>query len=77
MLSVSESSGKGVWVEQRKPLSEICYEFGFTNLTNLNRIFKKKKDCTPNSGRTSQNQGDNFTFLARKYHYLINNAYIF
>lgn len=32
-------------------ISEICYECGFTNLSNFNRIFKKKKDCSPKEFR--------------------------
>lgn len=32
-------------------VSEICYECGFNNLSNFNRIFKKKKDCSPKEFR--------------------------
>jgi AraC-like DNA-binding protein len=30
-----------------KSISEIAYETGFNNISNFNRIFKKKKGCTP------------------------------
>ena len=30
---------------------EICYDCGFNNVSNFNRIFKKKKGCTPSSFR--------------------------
>jgi AraC-like DNA-binding protein/quercetin dioxygenase-like cupin family protein len=30
-----------------KTMAEIGYECGFNNLSNFNRIFKKKKGCTP------------------------------
>lgn len=32
-------------------ISEICYESGFNNLSNFNRIFKKKKGCSPKEFR--------------------------
>ncbi len=32
-------------------ISEICYSCGFSNLSNFNRIFKKKKGCTPSQFR--------------------------
>ncbi len=30
---------------------EICYDCGFNNVSNFNRIFKKKKGCTPSAFR--------------------------
>lgn len=30
---------------------EICYECGFNNISNFNRIFKKRKGCTPTEFR--------------------------
>ncbi|WP_347026938.1 AraC family transcriptional regulator [Bacteroides ovatus] len=32
-------------------VSEICYKCGFNNISNFNRIFKKKKRLTPNEFR--------------------------
>lgn len=34
-------------------ISEIAYHCGFNNISNFNRIFKKKKGCTPNEFRIS------------------------
>lgn len=34
-----------------KNIAEICYESGFNNLSNFNRIFKKQKGITPNHWR--------------------------
>jgi AraC-like DNA-binding protein len=34
-------------------VSEISYKCGFNNISNFNRIFKKKKGCTPKSFRES------------------------
>jgi YesN/AraC family two-component response regulator len=38
-------------VDTNKSISEICYDSGFNNLSNFNRIFKKKKDCSPKDFR--------------------------
>lgn len=38
-------------VDSTKSVSEICFECGFNNLSNFNRIFKKKKDCSPKEFR--------------------------
>lgn len=32
-------------------VAEICYDCGFNNLSNFNRIFRKKKDCSPKEFR--------------------------
>lgn len=32
-------------------IAEICYESGFNNLSNFNRIFKKRKGCSPKQFR--------------------------
>ena len=38
-------------VDTSKSISEICFECGFNNLSNFNRIFKKKKLCSPSEFR--------------------------
>lgn len=38
-------------VDSSMSVSEICYECGFNNLSNFNRIFKKKKGCSPKEFR--------------------------
>lgn len=38
-------------VNTYKSISEIAYECGFNNLSNFNRIFKKRKGCTPKDFR--------------------------
>ena len=32
-------------------VSEICYECGFNNISNFNRLFKKNKNCSPKEFR--------------------------
>lgn len=34
-----------------KPVQEICYECGFNNISNFNRIFKRKRGYTPTEFR--------------------------
>ena len=38
-------------VDTTKGVAEICYDCGFNNLSNFNRIFKKKKGCSPSEFR--------------------------
>jgi AraC-like DNA-binding protein len=38
-------------VDTTNSIAEICYDCGFNNLSNFNRIFKKKKGCTPKEFR--------------------------
>lgn len=37
--------------EEDKSIADICYETGFSNLSNFNRIFKKIKDVSPRDYR--------------------------
>mgnify|MGYP001028119170 CR=1 FL=1 len=38
-------------VDSTTSISEICYDCGFNNVSNFNRIFKKKKKCSPKEFR--------------------------
>lgn len=38
-------------VDSTQSIAEICYDCGFNNLSNFNRIFKKKKGCVPKEFR--------------------------
>ena len=38
-------------VDTSNSVAEICYACGFNNLSNFNRIFKKKKGCSPSEFR--------------------------
>lgn len=40
-------------VDSTKTIAEICYECGFNNLSNFNRIFKKKKKISPKEFRAN------------------------
>lgn len=38
-------------VNSTHTVSEICYECGFNNISNFNRIFKRKRGCSPKEFR--------------------------
>jgi AraC-like DNA-binding protein len=38
-------------IDTTHSVTEIAYKCGFNNMSNFNRIFKKKKDCTPKEFR--------------------------
>ncbi|HEU5366333.1 MAG TPA: AraC family transcriptional regulator, partial [Hanamia sp.] len=40
-------------IETTHSINEIAYKCGFNNMSNFNRIFKKKKDSTPKEFRNS------------------------
>jgi len=44
-------------ISTTKTIAEIAYSCGFNNISNFNRIFKKKKGCTPRELRESYEQG--------------------
>jgi AraC-like DNA-binding protein len=44
-------------IDTTHSISEISYNCGFNNISNFNRIFKKKKGCTPKAFRESFTKG--------------------
>ena len=44
-------------ISTTKTIAEIAYSCGFNNISNFNRIFRKKKGCTPRELRESYDQG--------------------
>jgi AraC-like DNA-binding protein len=40
-------------INSTQSISEIAYQCGFNNISNFNRIFKKKKGCSPKEFRES------------------------
>lgn len=38
-------------IDTTKSVNEICFECGFNNISNFNRIFRKRKGCTPSEFR--------------------------
>ncbi len=40
-------------IDTNETISEVAYNCGFNNISNFNRIFKKKKGCTPSEFRAN------------------------
>lgn len=38
-------------IDSTRTIAEICYDCGFNNLSNFNRLFKRKKNCSPKEFR--------------------------
>lgn len=50
-------------IETTQNITEIAYNCGFNNMSNFNRIFKKKKNCTPKEFRETYNASGVRTFI--------------
>lgn len=48
-------------IDTTHSISEISYQCGFNNISNFNRLFKKKKNCTPKEFR--ENYSGNRVFV--------------
>lgn len=49
-IRISESSTR--LTDTSDTIAEICYKCGFNNLSNFNRVFRKRKGCTPTQYRS-------------------------
>jgi AraC-like DNA-binding protein len=49
-------------IDTTHSISEVAYNCGFNNISNFNRLFKKKKNCTPKEFRENYNY-DNRIFV--------------
>lgn len=50
-------------IDTTSSIGEIAYRCGFNNLANFNRLFKKRKDCTPKEFRQQYNASGVRTFV--------------
>ena len=51
IIDMRLSKSSRLLLDTNKSVNEICTECGFNNLSNFNRIFKKKKNCSPSEFR--------------------------
>ncbi len=45
-------------IDTTQSVAEVAYNCGFNNISNFNRLFKKKKSCTPKGFRESYSYGN-------------------
>jgi AraC-like DNA-binding protein len=50
-------------IDTTHSIGEVAYRCGFNNMSNFNRIFKKKKDCTPKAFRGEYSASGVRTFV--------------
>ena len=50
-------------IDTTHSITEVCYKCGFNNISNFNRIFKKKKGCTPKEFREAYNAYGTRSFI--------------
>lgn len=50
-------------IDTTNSITEVAYKCGFNNMSNFNRIFKKKKDCTPKEFRETFTSSGIQTFI--------------
>jgi AraC-like DNA-binding protein len=51
MIDIRLGHAARLLVDSPTSVAEICYCCGFNNISNFNRIFKKKKGCSPTAFR--------------------------
>lgn len=50
-------------IDTTQSITEVAYKCGFNNISNFNRVFKKKKLCTPKEFRKTYNSSGIRTFV--------------
>lgn len=51
LLDIRLAHASRLLIDTHQPIAEIAYNCGFNNISNFNRLFKKKKGCTPKQFR--------------------------
>ncbi len=51
LLEIRLGHASRLLIDTHLPISQIAFNCGFNNISNFNRIFKKKKGCTPKEFR--------------------------
>ncbi len=56
LLDIRIGNAIRILVDSTQSVSEVSYSCGFNNLSNFNRIFRKRKGCTPKEFRENYNK---------------------
>ena len=51
IIDIRLGAASRLLVDSTRTVAEICYDCGFNNLSNFNRMFKRKKGCAPKEFR--------------------------
>ncbi len=57
LLEIRLGNASRLLIDTTESVSEVAYNCGFNNISNFNRLFKKKKGCTPKEFRESYSYG--------------------
>lgn len=57
LLEIRLGHASRLLIDTNQPVSEVAYNCGFNNISNFNRLFKKKKGCTPKEFKENYSYG--------------------
>jgi len=57
LLEIRLGHASRLLIDTNQPVAEVAYHCGFNNISNFNRLFKKKKGCTPKQFREDYSYG--------------------
>jgi len=57
LLEMRLGTASRLLIDTTQSVAEVAYNCGFNNISNFNRLFKKKKGCTPTEFRESYSYG--------------------
>lgn len=63
LLEAKLGNAARMLIDTTQSIAEIAYSCGFNNISNFNRLFKKKKGCTPKEYRDDYNFYGNRRFI--------------
>ncbi|MEQ1676681.1 MAG: AraC family transcriptional regulator, partial [Chitinophagaceae bacterium] len=58
LLELRLGQASRLLIDTTQSVSEVAYNCGFNNISNFNRLFKKKKNCTPKEFRENYSYGN-------------------